>query len=349
LLLTLCGRSEAQSQPVDLQTSTVASRAAATDKVIIDTDIGMDIDDAFALALALDSPELEILGFTTASGDTLARARIIDRMLVESGHADIPVAVGSPTSPPDQSWPDGIIGLQRRYGETARFAKAAHPQAVEFILGMIRQYPGKVTVIAIGPLSNVGALIDRDMDTFRKIKRVVMMGGQVGPVADAAGTPHGPAPEYNIMLDIHSAQKLFRSGVPIYVMPLDSTNNLALDEVKRQRVFSTASALTDSLGLLYLLWNNGTPILYDAMAVTFTAKPELCPVQPMHLTVDDAGVTRVAPGAPNAQVCLHSDSNRFFTYFLDRVTATRRSGEPQGPIISDAHSGNSEASHSELP
>jgi purine nucleosidase len=299
-----------------------ASAVSSIDKVIIDTDIGMDIDDAFALALALDSPELQILGFTTASGDTLARAKIIDRMLGESGRADIPVAVGIPTNPPDASWPEGIIGMQRRYGEVGRFAKAAHPQAVDFILEKIRQYPGQVTLVAIGSLSNVGALIDRDVNTFRKLKRVVMMGGHVAPVEDDAGQPHGPAPEYNILLDIHSAQKLFGCGIPIYVMPLDSTNSLALDEVKRHRVFSTATALTDSLGLLYLLWNNGTPILYDAMAVSFVTRPDLCPVEPMHLSVDDAGVTRATPGAPNAQVCMHSDSNTFFNYYLSRLTGT---------------------------
>ena len=335
LLLILCGRSEAQPDFVHVQNP--AGSRAPSEKVIIDTDIGMDIDDAFALALALDSPELEIVGFSTASGDTLARAKIIDRMLGESRRADIPVAVGNSTNPPDQSWPAGIIGLQKRYGESGRFVRASHPLAVDFILEKIHQYPGQITLITIGPLSNVGALIDRDIDAFRKVKRVVMMGGQLGPVDDAAGQPHGPSPEYNIVLDIHSAQKLFRSGVPIYVMPLDSTNNLALDEVKRQRVFAASTPLTDSLALLYLLWNNSTPILYDVMAVTFAMKPELCPVQPIHLTVDDAGVTRASPGTPNAHVCMHSDANAFFDYFLDRVAATRRTGEREGPMVSDAH------------
>ena len=94
-------------------------------------------------------------------------------------------------------------------------------------------------------------------------------------------------------------------------------------------MFSTATALTDSLGLLYLLWNNGTPILYDAMAVSFVTRPDLCPVEPMHLSVDDAGVTRVRPGAPNAQVCMHSDSNTFFNYYLPRLTGPRLTGTPR--------------------
>src|SRR6185503_1052300 len=98
LLLTLHGQAEAQGAAFQKPNTSAVS---PVDKIIIDTDIGMDIDDAFALALALNSPELQVLGFTTASGDTLGRAKIIDRMLSESGHADIPVAVGIPTNPPD--------------------------------------------------------------------------------------------------------------------------------------------------------------------------------------------------------------------------------------------------------
>ena len=253
------------------------------EKVIIDTDIGIDIDDAFALALALRSPELSILGFSTASGDTLARAKIVDRMLGETGYKNIPVAVGVPTTSPDQTLPTGIIGLQRRYGESGHYGRGSHPQAVDFILQQIKQFPDQITLVAIGPLSNVGTLIDRDPSTFRKLKRVVMMGGWVGPVDNGDGETSGPAPEYNIMLDINSAQKLFRAGVPIYVMPIDSTIGLALDEVKRKSIFSEGTPVTDSLGLLYLLWGNTTPILYDAMAVAFVVNPQLCPVQPMHL------------------------------------------------------------------
>lgn len=331
LLWTLCAQSEAQPDPAGQQTAAL-SRNPTAEKVIIDTDIGMDIDDAFALVLALDSPELEILGFTTASGDTLARAKIIDRMLGESGHANIPVAVGVPTDPPSKAWPAGIIGLQKRYGDGGRYAKASHPQAVDFILETIRQYPGQITLVTIGPLSNVGAMIDKDVATFRKVKRVVMMGGQVGPVDDITGRTYVSTPEYNIRLDIKSAQKLFRSGVPIYVMPLDSTNTLALDEVKRERVFASATPLTDSLALLYLLWNNTTPILYDAMAVTFLVKPDLCPVEPMYLVVDDTGVTRPEHGPANAQVCLRSDSNKFLSYFMQRVTGE---AEASGSLASN--------------
>ena len=93
---------------------------AASEKVIIDTDIGDDVDDAFAVALALRSPELEILGITTTFGDTETRAKLLDRMLGELGRQDIPVAVGIPTHATN-------VFTQRRYAEGGHFARARIP------------------------------------------------------------------------------------------------------------------------------------------------------------------------------------------------------------------------------
>ena len=191
---------------------------AIPEKVIIDTDIGDDIDDAFAVALALRSPELQILGITTTFGDTETRAKLLDRFLAEAGRPEIPVAAGVPTPP------KGTF-TQRRYAENNRFAKPAHPDAVTFLLDQIRRNPGQVTLLAIGPLMNVGAAIDNDPATFRKLKRVVIMGGSIkrGYGDLGFGPPQPPQPEWNILNDIPSAQKLFAAGVPLYVMPLDAT------------------------------------------------------------------------------------------------------------------------------
>src|SRR6266849_8377590 len=189
---------------------------AVPEKVIIDTDIGDDIDDAFALALALRSPELQILGVTTTFGDTETRAKLVDRFLAEVGRPEIPVAAGTPTVS------KGTF-TQRRYAEGGHDAKPSHPDAVSFILEQIRRYPGQVTLIAIGPLMNVGAIIDKDPATLRKLKRVVIMGGSIKRGYGDLGytPPRPPKPEWNILNDIPSAQKLFASGVPLFVMPLD--------------------------------------------------------------------------------------------------------------------------------
>ena len=281
----------------------------------MDTDIGDDIDDAFALALALRSPELQIVGVTTTFGDTQARAKLVDRFLGEAGRQDIPVAVGMPTPPKTRF-------TQLAYSERGGYARANHPDAVTFVLDQIRRYPGEITLVAIGPLVNVGAIINKDPQTFRKLKRVVMMGGSVerGYADSGYGPPAPPEAEWNILNDIPSAQKLFQSGVPLYVMPLDATQ-LKLDEVKRSFLFRQGTPITQALTVLYYQWGQTTPTLYDPMTIAYILSPEICPVQPMHIRVDDKGSTRPEPGTPNALVCLHSDSDAFFRLYISRVSA----------------------------
>jgi purine nucleosidase len=292
---------------------------APPEKVIIDTDIGDDVDDAFAVALALRSPELEILGITTTFGDTETRAKLLDRFLAEAGRPEIPVAAGVHSAPKSNF-------TQRRYAENNHYAKASHPDAVTFLLDQIRRSPGQITLIAIGPLMNVGAAIDKDPDTFRKLKRIIMMGGSIkrGYGDLGFGPPTPPQPEWNILNDISSAQKLFAAGVPLFVMPLDSTQ-LKMDEVKRAFLFSQGTPITDALTLLYHQWGQETPTLFDPMTIAFLVNATLCPVQPMHIQVDEKGFTRLDPGPPNApnppnaQVCLDSNPDAFFRFYLGRV------------------------------
>jgi purine nucleosidase len=289
------------------------AQSPGPEKIIIDTDIGDDVDDAFALALAVRSPELQIVGIATTFGDTEARAKIVDRFLGEVGRPEIPVLAGKATEVKNSM-------SQRPYGENSHFAKASHGDAVDFLLDQIRRYPNQITLIAIGPLMNVGAAIDRDANTFRKLRRVVLMGGSVKRgYGDLGYTPPvGPMPEWNILNDIPSAQKLFAAGVPLYVMPLDSTQ-LKLDEVKRAFLFSQGTPVTDALTLLYQQWGQQTPTLFDPMTLAFVLNPTLCPVTEMHIRVDEKGYTRSEPGAPNAQVCLDSSPEQFFRFYLKRV------------------------------
>jgi purine nucleosidase len=297
------------------QPATPAASAPATEKVIIDTDIGDDVDDAFALALAVKSPELQILGITTAFGDTEARAKIVDRFLGEVGRPEIPVLAGKPTAPK-------ALLNQRLYGEGGHFAKASHADAVDFLLEQIRRHPGEITLIAIGPLMNVGAAIDKDAATFRKLKQVILMGGCIhrgyGDLGYTAAV--GAMAEWNILNDIPSAQKLFGAGVPLFVMPLDSTQ-LKMDEVKRAFLFGQSTPVTDALTLLYHEWGQETPTLFDPMTLAYLLKPELCPVKPMRLRVDEKGFTRVEEGPANAQVCLDSNPEDFFRFYLKRVAS----------------------------
>src|SRR6266404_1892773 len=302
------------------QTDTSAPRSNASEKIIIDTDIGTDIDDAFAVGLALQSPELKILGISTAWGDTHLRARLLTRFLKETGHSDIPIAMGIAKERPGK--PE--ILSQAPYAERVP-SDQKYPNAVDFLLEQIRLHPREITLIAIGPETNLGAAIDRDAATFRKLKRIVLMGGSVyrGYGQFNYGKTHGPDPEWNILCDIQAAQKVFTSGVPLYVMPLDSTQ-IKLQELERAVIFKAGTPLTDALLVLYEQWSHGatqTPTLFDAVAVAYAMHPELCPAQPMRLRVDDQAYTRVESGPANAQVCLRSNSDQFLEFFVPRTVS----------------------------
>ncbi|HEX8711891.1 MAG TPA: nucleoside hydrolase [Terracidiphilus sp.] len=282
--------------------------------VIIDTDIGDDIDDAFALALALESPELRILGVSTAFGDTALRARLVDRYLDAVGRANIPVAEGVRT--PDTHF------TQAAY---ARLEPARHhADAVSFLLGQIRAHPGQITLIAIGPLFNIQAAIARDPATFRKLKRVVMMGGSIyrgyNKGNTSAHTP--PEPEWNVLCDPAGARALLASGVPIFMMPLDSTQ-IPLQQAGQAQIFSRGSRLSDQLTLLYHEWSGAgawrTPTLFDPVTVAYALHPDLCPVKPMRIQVESNGLTRPVAGAPNAEVCLQSDEAGILNLLLTRI------------------------------
>jgi inosine-uridine nucleoside N-ribohydrolase len=319
------------SSSTSAQTDNPASRPGTTEKIIIDTDIGTDIDDAFAVGLALQSPEFKILGISTAWGDTHLRARLLTHFLRETGHSDIPIVMGIAKERPGK--PE--ILSQAPYAERIP-ADQKYPNAVDFLLEQIRLHPGEITLISIGPETNLGAAVDRDAATFRKLKRIVLMGGSVyrGYSQFNYGKTRGPDPEWNILCDTQAAQKVFTSGVPLYVMPLDSTQ-IKLQELERAEIFKTGTPLTDALLALYQQWSRGatlTPTLFDAVAVAYAMHPELCPAQPMRLRVDDQAYTRVESGPPNAQVCLRSSSDQFLEFFVPRIVSTGVAGSANGTL-----------------
>jgi len=286
---------------------------------ILDTDIGDDIDDAFALGLALRSPELRLLGITTAYGDTELRARLLDRYLAAVGQADIPVAAGVATA-------HSNVFTQAAYARQTPDSEQAkkHPDAVEFLLSQIRAHPGQITLIAIGPLFNIQATIERDPATFRQLKRVVMMAA-ASTGATTGGTGSGGQPTLN---GTSTAIRRGEGAAGCWSSGLHDAAGLDADPSRSQGPgsdFSHGSPLTDQLTLLYHQWMAGseghpiTPTLFDPVAVAYAIHPELCPATPMRVEVDDKGFTLPVQGIPNAQVCLKSDESGFLELLLDRI------------------------------
>lgn len=319
--------SEASGRRLALAAGLVAALAAlrpatgavpAPIPVIIDTDVGDDIDDAFALALAIRSPRLNVLGITTAFGDTAMRVALVRRLLRAMARPDIPVAQGVAT-------PDPTPFTQRAWAQAEADLPAA-PDAADLIASVASAHPGQVTLLALAPLTNVAALIRRHPASFGRLRRIVMMGGSInaGYRADGSGaTP--PAAEYNVAQAPAALVAVLGGGVPVTMFPLDATQ-VRLEQAARDRLLAQGSATSDALRSLYLQWRVGnawgqvTPTLFDVVPVAWLADPAVCAVRPLRIAVDARGFTRVEQGGPNVQVCLDERGDAVRQVLLPALT-----------------------------
>ena len=302
--------------PIFLSLILVVAAKAAPVQVIFDTDIGTDIDDAYALAQILNSPELKLLGVTTVSGDAVARARLAAKLLAVAGRSEIPVYAGISTTPQYMAQTDWAKGFT---------SPALHEAGgVEFLRRQINAHPGEITILAVGEMTNIAALLASDPGIVKKIKAIALMGGAIHRGYEPGSKP---APEWNLRSHVKAAQAVFASGGPLLVAPLDSTAELKLTPEWRVRLFARGTPLNDALAALDYIWRHTNtwkgvhPILFDNLAVALVATPGLVPLTALHVVVEPDGLTRVIAGRPsNAQVALTSDPAAFLEYFTTRLT-----------------------------
>jgi purine nucleosidase len=292
--------------------------AAVPIPVVFDTDIGTDIDDAYALALIVRSPELKLVGVTTVSGDAVARARLAAKLLSTAGDAwrDVPVYAGTSTAAQYMAQTDWAAGFS---------SPALHLSGgVEFLRQQIDAHPGEITIIAVGELTNVAALLAAEPGIGAKIKGIALMGGSVKR-GYAPGSP--PEPEWNIKSNAAAARAVFTSGVPLLVAPLDATSGLRLDEANRVKIFSSGTPLNDALASLDFIWRHTNtwkgdiPVLHDVLAVALVSAPQLATLTPLHLDIADNGLTKLVVGEKaNATVALAAEPVAFLHDFSRRLS-----------------------------
>jgi purine nucleosidase len=285
--------------------------AAERVPVLLDTDVGGDIDDALALALALQHERIDLAGITTVAGDAHTRALIACRLLHAVGKDSIPVASGAPPRPvPDHAG-------QMQYGLRPCFRKRPiKERAVDFLYSRLKERPGELTLVAVGPLTNVAELLTRHPECKPWIKRLVVMGGALR--VGYSGKPPAEA-EWNIRSDVPAARKVFASGVPLLLVPLDVTATQELDKPAQDRQFAARTPLTHHLHALYQLWEKPTPVLFDPVAVALCADESWCKIEKVRIAVDDKGMTRLIDGEPNARVATGWRRKGFVSWFVDQV------------------------------
>jgi purine nucleosidase len=286
--------------------------------ILLDTDIGDDIDDALALALALASPEIDLRGVTTVGGDAHTRALIVCRLLYAIGRADVPVAAGAPA----RAIPD--FSGQMQYGLRPCFRKRPEREgAVAFLYKQLKARPGELTLVAVGPLTNVAELFRKHPDCKPWVKRLVVMGGAL-----RVGYEMKPPPvaEWNIKSDVKAAQAVLSSGVPLVVAPLDATADLRFEGPERRRLWDAGSQLANELHALSQLWDKKTPVLFDPLAVALCFTEKFCKMEAVRIEVDDKGLTRAVKGKPNARAATATDRAAFVKWYVERLAPA--SGKP---------------------
>jgi len=296
-----------------------ASAQSARMKVVLDTDIGTDIDDAWALGYALKSPSFHLLGVTVTDADTAQRGKLACKLLDRLGRTDVPVALGRPTAPV----PADRIDYQFTWAEDFQAYKPVAMPAAEFLADTIRKNPGEVTLIAVGPLQNIGDLVREHPDVIPLVKRVVLMSGSIGANAWSSSA----VAEWNVKLAIPEAQAVYAASWPMTIVPLDSTTYMRLEDREREKLRAARTPLVLALEALLRLWSDeptSRMTLHDQMALAEAQHPGrfFGRCESMPVRVDSDGFTRVdrAQGRPIA-VCLEPNRNEFMTHYLAQLAS----------------------------
>lgn len=237
----------------------------ALHRIILDTDIGSDVDDALALALILGSPEAELVGVTTVYGDTLLRARLAKRLGKLAGR-DLTVLQGTekPRSGREVWWP----GHEGSLHEGLANETIEDEDAVSFLVRQVSDHPGEIDVVAIGPLTNIAAALEADPAFERNVKHLWIMGG-------AFGTGE---PEHNFRSDDEAARMVFESGLNITVTGLEVTRKV---EMRRDQLALIAAAgplgeaLDADIRQWWAFWNEEWNVPHDPITVLTLLRPDL--------------------------------------------------------------------------
>jgi inosine-uridine nucleoside N-ribohydrolase len=282
---------------------------AQKQKVILDCDLGDDIDDAYALALMISSTDkFDILGITTCYGRTDDRATMACKMLYETGNEHIPIAVGRNTSNIDEraNW----FADQFHWSKGFNKIKPIAQPAADFIIELLRKYPNEIILFSVGPVTNMSDIIKKDPKALSLAKRVVAMFGSFYIGYNGAPTIDS---EWNVKVDIDASKRFVSSGANILYAGLDVTAFVKWDKDRRDIILQRQSPLTNILTGLTTLWGyDRTPTLFDAVAIGMALYPDMFRTEKVFVSVDDKGFTKIdKTQTPNAEIAVGINTTAF--------------------------------------
>jgi inosine-uridine nucleoside N-ribohydrolase len=302
---------------------------------MIDCDVG--VDDALALILAFHSPELDVKAVTGVNGNVpleqvfkniqkvLSLIQPKNKPSIAKG-ADQPLK-GKPRYAHSVHGQDGLGGAKIDRKEGEEWWQYYTGPADELITKMARQYPDDMTLIAIGPLTNLALAIQKDPEGMRKLKEIIIMGGAV-----RAGGNITPYAEFNIFSDPLAANIVLGSELPITLVPLDVTHQVSLTpQWMEQKVIPVNNSISkfviEATGYdctVHQFRNKELIHLHDPLAVGVVTHPDLVEKQKLSLTVETQegeyfGKIVEGLGGSDIDVCLAVDAKRFLELFLSRL------------------------------
>jgi purine nucleosidase len=256
-------------------------------KVLLDTDIGTDIDDAVCLAYLLSQPACDLLGITTVSGEPVNRAMIASAICRAAGRDDIPIYPGceNPLLVPNRQTRAKQAEALPKLSHKTDFAKG---QALRFLQDTIRANPGEITLLTIGPLTNIGALFTMDPEIPRLLKGLVMMCGVF-----TTRLPNSGVTEWNALLDPHATTIVYRAPVKVHrSIGLDVTMQVQMEAAEVRRRFS--KGLLRSVLEFAEVWfqEAGVMTFHDPLAGTTLFDNSLCTFERGNVTVELAASER---------------------------------------------------------
>lgn len=303
-------------------------------RVVLDVDTG--VDDALAIILALRSPELEVLGITTVSGNVpvarcTANTLLVLEMLVAP---DIPVVTGAAVPLARKAFTaaevhgaDGLGGVTRNYPIPSRQARQG---AADFLLEMVGRIPGELTLIATGPLTNLATAIQRDGRAMRRLQGVTVMGGAIRVPGNVA-----PTTEFNFAVDPEAAAIVLAAGLHLTLVPLDVTEQIILTrEAVEGAGDGRLQAFIREMTAATMVFHRNVEgfdgmFLHDPLAVGTVVDPSLVRGQALALAVERRGeltagmavadLRRRSKATPTAIVCQEVNVARFMQLFIRRV------------------------------
>jgi purine nucleosidase len=256
--------------------------------VLVDTDIGDDIDDALAIALILRSPEIDLRGITTVFGDTQRRARLAQHLLHVYDREDVPIAAGVRVPLQPRQRPSGVpqAAIIDSRAVTAAISALAGP---ELIIETALAQRGHLTILCLGPLTNVATALRMQPDLFMTISEIIMVGGTSGL----------PFPEWNVRSDARAAQIVLGAGIPVKLLGWNITTRCQLRDCDLQRLRHEDTPETQFLSQLlgvwkrhHLRWQPDLPYIHDALTVVALCAPELFEFEEMTARVFAQGPLR---------------------------------------------------------